>query len=329
MIALAVGLFLQVQVGLDVRPDTVTVGEHFIATVRVRAPLGATIKFPDRPSLPENVDTSGSSLRKDTTGATYVESTIAYRLSAWRTGLQSLGLGSATVSLPTGDQTVSLSDAKVFVRSVLPADTTLRVPKDLRPPFTSKEINWLPWIIAAIAAALAGALWWFWRRFRGGRGVDTLSSFDWAQAEFQRINALNLLPQGKSEEYAILMGGVFRGYLSKEFSALHSSYTTREVEPRLHSLEDVVPGNRTLVTLERIDLLKYARSSLSKDNALALGNESQALVRRIHESVEAQRKVQASSGNGSATISGNNGSDQPNVKSGSNVTSSSDDERTR
>ena len=45
-----------VQIGVGVRPDTVTVGEHFLMTVRVRAPKGAEIGFPVGPDSGAAVD---------------------------------------------------------------------------------------------------------------------------------------------------------------------------------------------------------------------------------------------------------------------------------
>ena len=56
-----------VQVGVDVAPDTVTVGEAFVVSVRVRAPLGAAVQFPPGPDSmhvlqaidPPDVRTSG------------------------------------------------------------------------------------------------------------------------------------------------------------------------------------------------------------------------------------------------------------------------------
>jgi hypothetical protein len=291
-----------VQAGIDVRPDTVTVGQHFTVTVRIRAPQGATIRFPERPETPANVDTAGGSQRRDTTTPAYTEATIAYRVAAWRTGMQQLGFEDAIVSVPGRDVRVSLADS-VFVKSVLPADTALRKPKEPRPPLTLRAFNWLPWAIAVAVALLLGLLWWFWRRSRRGPG-KVLAAFPWAEREFWRIEALRLIEQNQPERYAIVMAGVLRGYLEREFPAVPSSSTTRELVLPLRALP-VVPLERTLQVFERADVLKFAADHISADEARGIGNESQALVRRINEQMRDARS--ATSRGATSESAGTNG----------------------
>jgi hypothetical protein len=293
MIAFVVGVLLQVQqvqMGIEVRPDTVTVGEHFIATVRVRAPLGTTLKFPIGTATPANVDTAGAMRRRDTTTSSYTETTVAYRLAAWRIGVQRLGLGDVVVSTPTGDRQISLANASVFVKSVLPADTALRKPKPPRPPFTLRTFNWLPWLVAAVAALLLAAIWWFWRRYRG-RGEAALAPLSWAEREFKRVEAMQLIERRETERHAILMAGVLRGYLEREFPHIRASATTRELVTPLHGVS-AVPLERTLRLFERADLLKFAGERITVDEAIGIANESKSLVRRIDAQVkEAQAKA--------------------------------------
>lgn len=281
-----VGLLLQIQpiqAGVTVKPETVTVGQHFVATVRVRAPLGATIQFPVGTAIPAAVDTAGLAVRHDTTTASYLESTTKFELAAWDTGRVKLGLGDVVVETEGAEHRIPLDSLTVYVRSILPKDSAGRVPKPPRPVITIVPFDWRPWIEAAIIVAIVGLLTglWAWFRRRGRRPVAPLS---WADREFARVEAMGLLEAGKSEQYAISMTGVLRGYLSRRVSAIRSSATTREIADVLRVVP-AIPYERTLRVLETVDLLKFARQTMTRDHAQAIGNECRAIVQLVDEQV--------------------------------------------
>ena len=99
---------VDIQAGTAVRPETTTVGQHFIATIRVRVPVGYQIRFPARPDSAAQVDSAGPMVRTDSTAGGYTESTANYVLAAWDTGGQRLGRDSVTV--------VTLANAPRLVR---------------------------------------------------------------------------------------------------------------------------------------------------------------------------------------------------------------------
>jgi len=293
MIAGIVGIFLQIQAGVAVKPETVTVGQHFTTVVRVRAPRGATIQFPVGTTVPAAVDTAAPAIRRDTTTADYMEATTTFVLAAWDTGRVALGLGDVVVETERGERRIPLSANAVYVRSVLPRDTTLRTPKPPRPVVTVTPFNWWPYIIAAIVAAILGlaAMLWAWYRRRSRRPVIPIS---WAEREFSRIEALRLLESGQPEQHAILMAGVLRGYLSRRVAGIRTSATTRELANTLRMIP-TVPYERTLRVFESVDLLKFARQSMGRDHAQAIGAESRAIVKTIEaqarEAAEAAAKA--------------------------------------
>lgn len=266
----------QVQLGTVVRPDTVTVGQHFSAIVRVRVPEGTELQFPTRPDTSSRVDTASALVRKDAAGNAYVETTVTYALAAWDTGPQPLGLGDIIVSTTGGQRRVSLAGLKVYVRSVLPADTALRKPKPFRPTIAVRAFDWLPWVIAAAIAALIGLLayvWWRWRR----RPTPVVTPAQWAEREFARIEAQRMLESGETERYAIAMSNVVRGYLARAVPSLHESLTTRELADAARAVR-TVPVDRVAALLERVDLLKFAAARTSIDEARAMGTEARAIV---------------------------------------------------
>jgi hypothetical protein len=281
----AIAVWAQIQLGAVVRPETVTVGDHFSMTVRVRAPQGSTITFPVRPDSSSAIDTAGPMSRHDTPGAGFTESEVTYTLAAWEVGRRALGLGDIVVTGPLGERRVSLANDSIYIRSVLPADTALRKPKPLRPLIPVRLFNWVPWLIAALVVlALFGAwrLWVWWRR----RRAAPVNPGVWAEQEFQRVEAMALLDASHPEQHAILMAEVLREYLARQFGSVHRSATTRQLSDTLRA-ESSVRNDRVITLLEQIDLLKFARGTLARPSAETVGTEAKAIVRDIEARLRA------------------------------------------
>ena len=269
----------RVQMGIVVRPETVTVGDPFRVSVRVRAPAGATIEFPAAPDSAADVEALDTRRVAPAAPGAAVEQTADYRLVAWNVGRVPLELPDVVVRLAGGGvQRVSLADAAVEVRSVLPADTALRVPKPPRPPLVAPTPWWVWALLAAAVAALLWILYRLWRR-RRGRGAPALvvDPYDAAQREFARVEALGLVDAGERGRYAALMVDGVRDYLAARFGAAPLSLTSREL---LAALRDVrsVPAARLAPLLEEVDQVKFARRAVSVERARDVGREARAIV---------------------------------------------------
>lgn len=276
----------QVQLGVSVRPETTTVGQHFVATVRVRVPAGTEVRFPTRPDSAAQVDSAGATARTDSTYGGFTESTMRYVLAAWDTGTQRLGLDSVTVVTDGAERIAALNGLSVYVRSVLPTDTAQRKPKPFRPVVAGTTFNWLPWLIAAAALALLAIIIFAWRRWRRhmARGLTPLQ---FAQREFARIDSERLVESGETERYAVEMVGVVRKYLSTVVPAFSASATTRELAASL-SHTTVVPVQRLLALLDETDLIKFARERVTVERTLEIGAESRRIVTETAAALEAE-----------------------------------------
>lgn len=276
---------IPVQLGVNVTSDTVTVGQRFIAIIRVRAPKGATIEFPtasdsasaSSPTATELIGKPAIQTVPDSTGTTM---SAAYRLAAWDVGLQGFGLPDVVVKLNGQTGYVSLSERGVFVRSVLPEDTTLRIPKPPRPAIAVPPFNWLPWLIAAAALLLALVAWrvWVWYRRRQLAPVDPFTA---AEREFVRIEAMQLIRAGESERHAALMSDVMRDYLAARVPEIERSHTSSELlaaGPRVHA---VAKGLGELLWLT--DLVKFAGASVGPDEAERLGATARSIVKAVED----------------------------------------------
>lgn len=281
-----------VQLGVSVSSDTVTVGERFIVVIRVRAPKGAAIELPTTsdsatlasPTAMQMVEKPSVERVADSTSTTV---SAAYRFAAWDIGLQRLGLPDVVVRHNGKTGYVSLKDRGVFVKSVLPGDTTSRVPKPPRPAIVISDFNWLPWLATLAALALAMILWRLrvWRRRRRHAALDPFSA---AEQEFARIDAMQLVSAGEGERHAALMTDVMRAYLAARLPEIEPSHTSSEIlaaSPRVHS---IAQGLGEL--LWRADLIKFASISVEPDEAERLGASARRIVTAVEDHLVAEEE---------------------------------------
>lgn len=274
-----------IRAGASVSKDTVTVGEAFEVRLRVRAPVGAEIRFP------ENPDTAGTVQARDprtivTTDSTQsLDQTAIYRMSAWDVGRQPIQLGEVVVlwsnASSAGERSVPVANLTVFVRTVLPADSTLRVPKPARPLWEIKPFPW--WILAAILAAIAIgiAIWWWMRRRRRAAPVVIVDPYVRAQKEFTRLEAMGLVDAGERTRFVALAVEVLRDYLAARYSEAELSLTSRELVAALRR-SPAIPNEQLSRVLHEADLAKFARWSLTEERARNLAREAKNIVEHEH-----------------------------------------------
>lgn len=274
---------LAVQRGVVIAPDSVTVGEPFRVVLRLRAPLGASIEFPAGPDSAAKVEALDPRLVRDNHDSTSVDQSATYRLAAWDIGAQPLDFGEAIVRVGDRERRVSFSELRVFVRTVLPADTALRVPKPARPLMELGRPWWI-WLIAALAAiGLIGLFIWWWRRRR--RRTDDApdrDAYEVAEERFERVERLALVEAGERGRHVALMVEVLREYLARVLPDARSSLTTSELLAAVRD-DARAPTNRLAVVLSESDLIKFAARAVSADHAHELGREARAIAGEVHE----------------------------------------------
>jgi hypothetical protein len=276
---------LPVQMGIAIRPETLTVGDPFTVTIRVRAPQGASITFPERPdslSKAELLDPVRLSATADS-----AERSAVYRMAAWDVGEVPIVMGAVVVRVGGEERAVSLGSPRVFVQSVLPADSTQRVPKPPRPPFDIPRSLWWLYALVALAALLIGWLIWRWlRRRRDVTTAEIVDPYAFAEREFDRVEQLGLLDAGERGRYVALVVEVLRDYLARRAAGAPASLTSTEL---LHALRNDgrIPVARLAPILAESDLVKFARRPVSAERARAIGAEARALVREVHQSYAA------------------------------------------
>ena len=281
-----------VQLGVSVTSDTVTVGERFIAILRVRAPIGASIRFPTESDSASSSAITGTQLIgkpaiDSTVDSTGITMSAAYRLAAWDIGPQRLGLPDIAVTYRGKTGYVSVADRGMFVRSVLPDDSTLRVPKPPRPAIEITPFNWVPWLLALAALVAAGLAWrlWIWYRNRRNAPVDPYSA---AQRDFARVEAMQLLEAGDTGRHAALMTDVMREYLAARVPEIDRSHTSSELLSAGGRIHGVAGGLGEL--LWRADLIKFARAGITRDEAEEIAAKARGTVQAVEDLFVAEER---------------------------------------
>ncbi|HEV7388027.1 MAG TPA: hypothetical protein VGN73_05375 [Gemmatimonadaceae bacterium] len=280
---------LPVQMGFRVSPDTVLIGQPFSLFIKVLAPKGVRFEFPAGPDTASANGVHPVELSGEKVVTMLGDTALAlYHLTAWDIGTQSLRFPDVRVTYGGQERRPSLAGASVFVKSVLPADTSLRVPKPARPIIVLPVFNWLRWlaIAAAVAALILG--WWVWRRYRN-RPKPPIDPYVRAQQEFARIETRRLIETGEPEEYVASMVDVTREYLAARVKGVRRSNTSgellRTMQPR-DGVESELPG-----LLDRADLVKFARGEVGEEDAKRAGTVLKAIVDHVEARVNPESEV--------------------------------------
>lgn len=279
--AQATGTPIPVQAAVGIEPDTVRIGDPFVVEVGIRAPLGATIAFPAAPDSTgavQGLDPVRVETRPDSGG---VVQWGYYRVAAWDVGDQPITLGDVVVTIGGRTRRIPIVGRKVFVASVLPADTAQRVPKPPRPLYEFAAPMWWLWLALAAVALLILLFWWWWRRRQRGRPVAVPDPFARAEREFARIQALRLIEAGERGRYVTLVVEVLRDYLAARYQRAPLSLTTTELLAALRG-EVAVPNDQLMRVLTETDLIKFARRPVTAERAQEIGREARAIVAQEH-----------------------------------------------
>lgn len=295
--AAATSAAFPVRVGASRVPDTVRVGDPFRVLLRVAAPAGARVDFPASADSAAPVEvTGGPRQRSAAAPGGGVDVTAEYTVAAWTTGTVPVALDSVTVRVGAGASAavrrVAMPPLAVVVRSVLPADTALRVPKPPREPLPDLGLWWLRYALVALGLlALVAALLLLARRRHGrgraGVGVGADDPYARALAGFDALDRRGLVALGEGGRHVAIAVDLARDYLVARFGpAADASQTGGELLAALADQPDV-PRAELGEVLAAGDLVKFAAVPVAPADA---GRVSSA-ARGVVESTEAARRA--------------------------------------
>lgn len=291
----AQGLPSTLRAGFVVRPDTVTVGDPFVLTVSIEVPNSASVQWPSI-----NDSTAMVAMRAPTRVTSEIRGdvrreTAVYALAAWNVGIIPIGLADANVRLSSGSVSVPLRAARIVVRTVLPGDTSLHVPKPARAPFPLVVPWWEQWWpVFAVAGALA-ALWWMWRRRRRRRSPlvtpKRLDVFARAMHDFERLEKLALADAGERGRAAALAVEVTRTYLAARNPQATLAHTSDGLLAAIAN-DSRMPHDRLASLLHDVDRIKFAHAGVSGLRADALQREARVVVELVESAERAKQQAQ-------------------------------------
>jgi hypothetical protein len=275
--------------GVTIRPDTVRVGDPFTVAIRVRAPLGASIDFPVAPDSGGPVEPLDPVQIGTTADSVAVDQTATYRLAAWRTGTFHIPFADVLVRQDIGNRRVEVSGIVVHVLSVLPPDSADIEPRPQRAVFTFGLPWWIWALVAAVAVALMMLLVWLWRR-RRRRPIMREAPYVIVEREFARIEAIGLLAAGERARHVTLMVEALRDYLAAVVTGASTAQTSTELATAMRRA-GIGAYARSAALLSEVDLIKFAKRSLSADRAAALTKETRAVAAAVHAAITGAEKT--------------------------------------
>ena len=195
--------------------------------------------------------------------------------------------GATTLNVP-------LNDASVFVRSVLPGDSSMHKPKPPRDLFPRVVPWWQRWWPALLVLAALALLWWLLKRRRKRGAVTVHAARDpYAQAvhDFERLERLALADAGERGRYVALAIDVVRTYLARRHASAVLSLTSSELIGAVAD-DERVPRDRLVSLMADGDGIKFARRIVSGTRARELAADARAVVEHIEAAERARRAAE-------------------------------------
>ena len=269
-------------------PADITVGDVFRAAIRIEAPAGAEVVFPDTLLVPADVEAAGRrEVRIDSAaaGSGLLIHTAVYPLTAWRPDTVSLPSAAVAVRGAAGEWVVEARFAPFAVASVLPADTTGIEPKQAKDVIGPNRVWWPLLLLALLLAALIALAIWLWRR-RRARPAAVLAGPDATPREraFARIDeaiAAGWIEAGRIKEFYTAIAEALRLYVAELERGWSPDLTTSELVGRMRASGAGAGAAELAVLLERADLVKFARARPDRTAALMDARSARGWVERF------------------------------------------------
>lgn len=278
-----------VQVTARISPDSVGIGEPITVALRVRAPIGSEVRFPALPDSSEVVEPLDPRQLRDASTASILDRTATYRLIAWDTGRRVVRFGDITVVRDGAETRYPVALPALRVRTVLPADTAKRRPRDGAALLEIPGGWWRFWVGGVVVLGLLYLLWRAWRDRRAARALRGPDAAAVASDGFAHAARLGLLDAGETGRFALTHVDVMRRYLAMRFPQAGPSRTAREVAEALVGAEFPILPGRVADLLLRCEPIAFAHAPVSAEEARGIAEEARAIVREVETALRARQ----------------------------------------
>jgi hypothetical protein len=272
----------RVAVATGVEPAEVTVGDRFRVVIRVDAPAGVGVEFPEYAIASDTLEPVSPVVVL--AGDADDPHIAYYDLVAWHPGELTNPVVPVWLQLEDGSERVMrVALPMPVVRSVLPAAPAEVEPRGAKPILDHQTGG--PWwlLLVALLVALVAAAAFLWTRRR--RRVVPLPRPDpraVAHAELEAMRLRGLVEQQQWKAWYAALSGVVRMYLEALVPRWGRDLTTEELIQAL--LRDGADGEvvaRVENVLRQADLVKFARAESEARRAELAWREANSLVDEI------------------------------------------------
>ncbi len=270
-------------------PDTVTVGQPFVVSLRAIPPKGRQAippAVPDTGGLVEPLDPANVTRRGDTLS-------VRYRLIAWEPGVLTIPLGPVLMRLDSNEVSVPL-DVRVVVASVLPPEAANRVPRNARDLFPVSARwweRWWQWMLVLLASVAAVYLFERWRRRQRAPVSETVSALAVAEAAFGRLDARRLPDAGEGGRHVALAAEIVRQYLAMVEPSLAIALTNAELLEAVAPIPGM-PDRQLALVLDLVDRVRFSGTRADDATVQRVAGMARELVRDV-DRVRAAMAAQA------------------------------------
>lgn len=273
-------------VSVAVPSAPVPVGEPFAVSVRVRAPGGATIRFPAVPDSGGGVEAVDPRAIVDRSTADVTDQTATYTFVAWEPGVRVVPLADLAWERGRRVEPLALGAIRVQVAATLPADTAEYVAKPARAPFPPPP-QWWRWVLAAmVVLAMAALARMAWRR-RATR-APVSDPFADAEREFAAVHQAAFDDAGEPGRAVLAYAEVMRAYLTRRFPAAGEGLTTNDYVQALEDAHLPILPDEVRVVLDASDAVKFAGAAVDSAGVAVVARKARGVVRDVQTVYEAR-----------------------------------------
>lgn len=273
-------------------PEAPGVGEPIVVELRVRAPAGTAVRFPVLPDTGTRLEPLDPREIRDASTPSRLDRTAVYRLIAWDTGSVSPTWDDIVVVQGGVERRYPVMLGAIRIRSVLPADTALRVPQPPREAAATFSWRWRLWVALAVLAALA---WWGLQRWRSRRALrrrlDAEDAGRIAREGFAHVTSLELLTAGEAGRHLLMHVAVLRQYLARRWPSASAQLTASDLNVSLASAQFPILPDRVVGLVARAEAVAYARAGIAPEEAETLGLAAQTIVEDLETAWEARQQL--------------------------------------
>ena len=261
-----------------VLPETVTVGQPFDVRLRAIPPRGRQAiapAVPDTGGLVEPLDPAAVTRRGDTLN-------VRYRLIAWQPGVLTIPFGPVLMRRDSSEISVPV-DVRVVVASVLPADSSDRIPKEPRelfPVVTHWWDRWWQWALGLIVGLAAIYVLYRWRTRVPKPKPVVESPLLRAEAAFARLEARQLPSAGEGGRHVALAAEIVRQYLADIETSLALSLTNAELLRAVGPIGGI-PDKQLAQLLHDVDATRFGGTSVDAAASHRVAGVALELVRDV------------------------------------------------